>query len=67
MKGVGTIARIRREFLVRGKTIKEIVRGLHVSRNILRLPLYSQPKWPRFQTSAQPSPPLVLVAPRSKQ
>jgi hypothetical protein len=33
MKGVDTIARIRREFFVRGKTIKEIVRELHVSRN----------------------------------
>src|ERR1700730_16918309 len=30
-----------------------------------RWPLYSQPKCPRFQTSAQPSPPVVLVAPRS--
>jgi hypothetical protein len=29
--------------------------------------LYSQPKHPRFQTSAQPSPPVLLVAPRSKQ
>ena len=33
MKSVDTIARIRREFFVRGKTIKEIVRELHVSRN----------------------------------
>src|SRR5580704_11041819 len=31
------------------------------------LPLYSQPKHSRFQTSAQPLPPVVLVAPRSKQ
>src|SRR2546422_4838569 len=33
----------------------------------LCLPLYSQLKQPRFQTSAQPSPPLSLDAPRSKQ
>ena len=32
-----------------------------------RLPLYSHAKWWRFQTSAQPSPPVSLRAPRSKQ
>ena len=32
-----------------------------------RLPLYSQAKWWRFHTSAQPSPPVSLRAPRSKQ
>ena len=32
-----------------------------------RWPLYSQAKWWRFQTSAQPSPPVSLRAPRSKQ
>ena len=32
-----------------------------------RLPLYSQAKWRRFHTSAQPSPPVSLRAPRSKQ
>jgi hypothetical protein len=36
MKGVDTIARIRREFFVRGKSIKEIVREQHVSRNTVR-------------------------------
>ena len=41
MKGVETIARIRREFFVRGKTIKEIVRELHVSRNMVRKVLRS--------------------------
>ena len=34
---------------------------------LARFPLYSQAKWWRFQTSAQPSPPLSLRAPRSKQ
>ena len=32
-----------------------------------RCPLYSQAKWWRFQTSAQPSPPVSFRAPRSKQ
>ena len=32
-----------------------------------RRPLYSQAKQPRFHTSAQPSPPVSLRAPRSKQ
>jgi orotate phosphoribosyltransferase-like protein len=36
MKGVDTIARVRREYFVRGKSIKEIVRELHVSRNTVR-------------------------------
>ena len=36
MKGVDTIARVRREFFVRGRTIKEICRELHVSRNTVR-------------------------------
>ena len=33
---VETVARIRREFFVKGKSIKEIVRDLGVSRNTLR-------------------------------
>ena len=41
MKGVDTIARIRRAFFVQGKTIKEIVRELHVSRNTVRKVLRS--------------------------
>ena len=36
-----TIARIRREFFVQGKTIKEIVRSLRVSRNTVRKVLRS--------------------------
>lgn len=32
MKGVDTIARVRRESYVRGRSIKEICRELHVSR-----------------------------------
>ncbi|AOO80396.1 hypothetical protein BHK69_07895 [Bosea vaviloviae] len=41
MKGVDTTARIRREFSIRGKTINEIVRALHVSRNTVRKMLRS--------------------------
>jgi transposase len=36
MKGVDTIAQIRREFFVRGKPIKDIARTLDVSRNTVR-------------------------------
>ncbi|MCJ2130598.1 IS21 family transposase, partial [Methylobacterium sp. E-045] len=36
MKGVDTIARIRRPFFNRGRAIKNIVRDLHVSRNTVR-------------------------------
>jgi orotate phosphoribosyltransferase-like protein len=41
MKGVDTIARIRREFFIRGRSIKEVVRDLHVSRNTVRKVLRS--------------------------
>ena len=41
MKGVDTIARIRREHFVRGRSIKEIARELHVSRNTVRKVLRS--------------------------
>jgi orotate phosphoribosyltransferase-like protein len=41
MKGVDTIARIRREHFIKGKTIKEIVRDLNVSRNTVRKVLRS--------------------------
>ena len=38
---VETVARIRREFFVKGKSIKEIVRDLGVSRNTVRKVLRS--------------------------
>jgi DNA-binding NarL/FixJ family response regulator len=38
---VETIARIRREFFVKGKSIKEIVRDLKVSHNTVRKVLRS--------------------------
>ena len=43
MKGVDTIARIRREFFTRGRAIKDIVRDLHVSRNTVRKVIRSGP------------------------
>src|ERR1700752_3550356 len=41
MLGVETIARIRREHFIKGKTIKEIARDLKVSRNTVRKVLRS--------------------------
>ncbi|MBN8999003.1 MAG: IS21 family transposase, partial [Rhizobiales bacterium] len=58
MKGVDTIARIRREFFVRGRTIKEIVRGLHVSRNTARKVLRSNETAFDYERSVQPMPKL---------
>jgi hypothetical protein len=43
MKGVDTIARIRCEFFVRGKTIKQIARELHIARNTDRKVLRWEP------------------------
>ena len=40
---------------------------LKAASRLARLPLYSQAKWCRFHTSAQPSPPVSLRTPRSKQ
>jgi transposase len=58
MKGVDTIARIRREFFVRGKTIKEIVRELHVSRNTVRKVLRSGATEFTYLREVQPLPKL---------
>ena len=58
MKGVDTTARIRREFFVRGKTIKEIVRELHVSRNTVRKVLRSGATEFTYQREVQPLPKL---------
>jgi transposase len=56
MKGVDTIARIRREFFVRGRTIKEIVRELHVSRNTVRKVLRSGATEFTYERNRQPLP-----------
>ena len=58
MKGVDTIARIRREFSVRGKTIKEIVRELHVSRNTVRKVLRPNATVFAYKREVQPQPKL---------
>ena len=54
MKGVDTIARVRREHFVRGKTIKEIVRDLHVSRNTVRKILRSGATAFEYERRVQP-------------
>jgi len=56
MKGVDTIARIRREFFVRGKSIKQIVRELHVSRNTVRKIIRSGETEFSYEREVQPLP-----------
>jgi transposase len=58
MKGVDTIARIRREHFVRGKSIKEICRELHVSRNTVRKVLRSGETAFTYEREVQPRPKL---------
>jgi len=56
MKCVDTIARIRREFFVQGKSIKEIVRELHVSRNTVRKVVRSGVTAFEYERERQPRP-----------
>ena len=56
---VETIARIRREFFVKGKSIKEIVRELKVSRNTVRKVLRSEATSFTYQRQVQPLPRLA--------
>ncbi len=58
MKGVDTIARIRREHFVRGRSIKEIARELHVSRNTVRKVLRSGATEFAYAREVQPRPKL---------
>ena len=55
---VETIARIRREFFVKGKSIKEIVRDLKVSRNTVRKVLRSGATAFAYERAVQPLPKL---------
>src|SRR5579863_9881743 len=55
---VETIARIRREHFVKGKTIKEIARDLGVSRNTVRKVLRSGETSFEYERSIQPRPKL---------
>ena len=58
MLTVETIGRIRREFYVKGKTIKEIVRDLKVSRNTVRKVLRSGATAFEYEREVQPRPKL---------
>lgn len=53
---VETVARIRREFFVKGKSIKEIVRDLKVSRNTVRKVLRSGETAFSYERQVQPLP-----------
>jgi hypothetical protein len=55
---VETIARIRREHFIRGKTIKEIARDLKVSRNTVRKVLRSGETSFEYERVVQPRPKL---------
>src|SRR6202043_184310 len=55
---VETIARIRREHFIKGKTIKEIARDLKVSRNTVRRILRSGKTWFEYERAVQPRPKL---------
>jgi len=58
MKGVDTIARVRREYFVRGRPIREIARELHISRNTVRKILRSGETAFAYERSVQPQPKL---------
>src|SRR5690348_17173050 len=55
---VETIARIRREHFVKGKTIKEIARDLGISRNTVRRVLRSGTTEFEYERTVQPRPKL---------
>jgi transposase len=55
---VETVARIRRDFFVKGKSIKEIVRSLGVSRNTVRKVLRSGETAFAYERTEQPLPKL---------
>ena len=56
MRGVDTIARVRREFFARGRTIREIARDLHIARNTVRKILRSGETSFRYEREVQPLP-----------
>ncbi len=53
---VETIARIRREHFVKGKSIKEIVRALKLSRNTVRKVIRSEATAFEYERERQPKP-----------
>ena len=54
MKGVDTIARVRREHFVRHRSIREISRDLHLSRNTVRKILRSEATEFHYEREVQP-------------
>ena len=56
MKGVDTIARVRREYFSRQRPIREIARELHLSRNTVRKILRSRETEFRYKREVQPLP-----------
>jgi transposase len=58
MKGVDTIARVRREYLVRGRSIREIALELNISRNTVRKILRSGETAFVYERTVQPQPKL---------
>jgi hypothetical protein len=60
MKGVDTIARVRREFFARGRTIKGISRDLHIARNTVRKILCSGETAFSYERDVQPLPKIGL-------
>ena len=56
MKGVDTIARVRREFFQRRRTIKEIARDLHIARNTVRKIVRSGAMAFTYEREHQPLP-----------
>ena len=59
---VETLARIRREHFIKGKTIKEIARDLTVSRNTVRKVLRSGETSFEYERQVQPRPKLGRLA-----
>src|SRR6202163_3778459 len=55
---VETVARMRREHFIKGKTIREIARGLGVSRNTVRKGLRSGETSFEYERNVQPRPKL---------
>ena len=64
---VETIARIRREHFIKGKTIKEIARDLKVSRNTVRKVLRSGETSFEYERQVQPRPKLGRWAVRARR
>ena len=67
MLTVETIGRIRREFFVQGKTIKEIARDLRVSRNTVRKIVRTGRTDAQYERETQPRPKLGRWTPTASR